>query len=112
MIIEEKDIDEKSMNFRCDVCYNKISFWETLQLKKNHITICDTCGAKLYPIKVKSFDWGFIIGFGVIVVSGEIVYRLTGNLTKTFSLAFICSIIAISGVAFNTYKTTRFKSIL
>lgn len=98
------------MNFTCDRCNSKVSFWETLNLKRNHITVCNTCGAKLYPIKTKSFNWGFAISFVAVVIPAEIVYIFTHNLAKMFVVAIICAIVAIFGIAFYTYKTTKFRN--
>lgn len=100
------------MNFICDRCNNKVSFWETFKLKRDHVTICNTCGTSLYPIKTKSFNWGFALGFIVVVLPGEIVYRCTDDLVKTFMVGAICAIIAVFSVAYYTYKTTKFKSVL
>ena len=49
--------------FKCPNCKNKIPFNEVFQFKKGHQTICSNCNTSLRPKKVKSWNWGFFIGF-------------------------------------------------
>lgn len=98
------------MNFSCDKCNQKVPFWETLKIDKNHVTICHKCGTKLYPIRTKSFNWGFFVGFLAVVIPGEITYRLTQSLGYTLIVALSHTITAVFGVALYTYKTTSFTS--
>ena len=98
------------MNFLCDKCNTKVSFWETLKIKQDHATICVSCGTSLYPVNIKSFNWGFGIGFIALALPGKIVLWYTDDFFKALTLGLICGVIAVFCIAFYTYKTTKFKS--
>lgn len=97
--------------FTCPCCMNKISIKELFTFKREHITVCQNCGSKLRPLKVKSWNWGFFFGFLGVVIPSYIIIFIYNNYTLAFIFGIVTGIIAILCVAHHTYKNTFFEVI-
>ena len=98
-----------SKKFSCPRCKAKVSFKELFNFKKGHITKCSNCGAELIPKNVKSFNFGFFIGFPSVVIPAYTILLLYKNLFFAVLVGIVTGAIAILGVAYYTYLTTEFK---
>lgn len=100
-----------SEKFLCPKCKTKVPFKETFNFKKNHITKCSNCGAELTPKNVKSWNFGFFIGFIGVVIPAYTILHLYKNFLLAVFVGIVTGAIAILGIAYYTYLTTEFKEI-
>lgn len=98
-------------NFKCPKCKNSISLKELFCFKRNHQTICSNCKAILSPKKIKSFNWGFGIGFSAVVIPAQIVLFYFNDFLMAAYVGLLGSIIGILFVSLYTYLTTAFEEI-
>ena len=97
-------------SFSCDRCHANISVKELFKLQKNSTTTCKSCHATLHSNETISFNWAFFIGFCSTVIPAEISFNMTNSLAIMIVTAMIGGILAVIGIAFYTYNTTRFSS--
>jgi hypothetical protein len=97
-------------SFSCDRCQAKISIRELFRLQRNSITTCKSCHATLHPNETISFNWAFFIGFCLTVIPAEISFYMTNSFSIMITAAMIGAILAVIGIAFYTYNTTKFSS--
>ncbi|GGE23097.1 hypothetical protein [Psychroflexus salis] len=100
-----------SEKFLCPKCKTKVPFKETFNFKKNHITKCSNCGAELTPKNVKSWNFGFFIGFIGVVIPAYTILHLYKSFLLAVFVGIVTGAIAILGIAYYTYLTTEFKEI-
>ena len=96
-------------NFTCPICGNKIPFNEVFKFKKDHQTKCFQCNTNLKPKNVKSWNWGFFMGFLAVIIPARIFFIYHKNFFIGASIGIVCGMIAIFLIAYYTYKTTDFE---
>lgn len=97
-------------SFSCDRCQASISIKELFRLQKNYTITCKSCNATLHPNETISFNWAFFIGFCSTVIPAEISSNIGNSLPIMITTAMIGGILAVIGIAFYTYNTTKFSS--
>lgn len=99
-----------SEKFLCPKCKSKVPFKETFNVKKDHIIKCSNCGAELTPKNVKSWNFGFFIGFISVVIPAYTILHLYKNFLLAVLVGIVTGAIAILGIASYTYFTTELKN--
>jgi CXXC-20-CXXC protein len=110
MVIKTK-LTKRMNNFKCPNCNNKIPFNEVFQFKKGHQTVCNHCNTTLKPKKIKSWNWGFLIGFLAVVIPAKLYLNYHKNFLIAASIGIVFGAIAILLIAYYTYKTTEFEEV-
>lgn len=94
--------------FTCPVCSNKLPFREVFRFNKGHVLQCPDCDSKLRPANVKSWNFGFVIGFLGFVVPAELVRYHWDSVMLAALIGVTTGGFAILTVALFTYLNTDF----
>ena len=57
----------------------KVPFMEVIKFKTNHVTICSSCGLGIVPKNIKSWNFGFLVGFVSVVIPAFLILRYYNN---------------------------------
>ena len=97
--------------FRCPNCGSKIPMKELLNFKKSHQTKCERCQANLKPKKIKSWNFGFGLGFLAVAVPVKIYWYYNRDFLVGMFLGLFCGILFITLFILYLYKVTEFEEI-
>jgi len=96
-------------NFSYPNCKSPISIKELFQFKKNHQTVCNNCKTILKPKNIKSWNWGFVVGFLAVTIHAQIILYFYDNFFIAAVISICFGSIAILFVALHTYLTAEFE---
>lgn len=97
--------------FICVNCKKKVPFKEIFKFKKGQQTICPNCFTVLKPKNIKSWNWGFAIGFAAFVVPYKMYLKYHNNFFVAASVGTLFAVIAVFIIALYTYKTVEFEEL-
>lgn len=97
--------------FKCPKCDRPIPIKELFNFNKKHQTVCNNCKITMKPKNIKSWNWGFIIGFATFVIPAKISLLYNDNYLMAAIIGFAGGTIGIISVALYTYLTTEFEEM-
>ena len=98
-------------NFKCPRCNNSISIKELFRFKRKNQTKCDNCNTILKPIKIKSWNWGFVIGLLSVAIPAKIILFYYNDFLLAAFVGLLGGILGIFFVALHTYLSAEFEEI-
>ena len=103
---------KKKESFTCPYCEKKLSFRVILKGKKDHSFECLLCGEAVVPQKIKSFSWGYIIGFMSFALPQQIVFYLHQDNVLAFLIGFLHAVTTFVLVSLYFYFNTKFSKAI
>src|SRR5690606_4084061 len=97
--------------FTCPVCSNKLPFKEVFRFNKGHVLQCPVCDSKLRPVHIKSWNFGFVVGFLGVVVHALLVKHYWDSFMLAALIGLTTGGFTIMAVASFTYLNTDFEEI-
>jgi DNA-directed RNA polymerase subunit RPC12/RpoP len=98
-----------SQNFVCPHCHTKLPFSYVARIKNDHEFDCPNCGETLVPQKVKSFLWGYVVGFFAMALPGQVMLYLYDDFLLALTVGALCFAVVL--IAFCLYLYTNTKIV-
>ena len=95
--------------FSCPKCQTKVPFMEVFKFKTNHLTTCSKCGLGIVPKNIKSWNFGFFVGFISVVIPAFLILRYYNNFPIAMVVGVVTGSVGIFSMALYTYLTTEFE---
>ena len=93
----------------CPRCGYKFSVLEISHVNKLHPFICPNCGNKLHPVNLKSWVFGYILGFITTGVPAKLYLYFEHDIVIALAIGLVCGSTAIFVFAIYINKTTFFE---
>lgn len=101
-----KKMDNK---FSCPKCKTKVPFMEVFKFKTSHVTTCSHCDLGIVPKNIKSWNFGFFVGFVSVVIPAFLILRYYNNFPLAMLIGVGTGLLGIFSMALYTYIRTEFK---
>lgn len=93
----------------CPRCSYKFSVLETSHANNVRPFTCPNCGNKLHPVNLKSWVFGYTLGFISTGVPAKLYSYFEHNIVIALATGLVCGLTAIFIFAIYINKTTFFE---
>jgi len=92
--------------FSCPNCGIRLPFSYVFKIKNDHVFACPCCKQGLKPLKTKSWNWGFAIGFLVVVIPTKLYLSFRDDIVGALAIGAFTGLLSVLAIGLYLYAST------